>query len=67
MIIIVDSKEHADKYVKAGLIDELKEIERSGICVTPEQLEASWWKGGNDARQDERQGDADAAEGGTGA
>ena len=58
MIIIVDSKEHAGKYVEAGLVDKFEEVEHCLICATSEQLEASWGKG----RDDDRQGD-DEAEG----
>lgn len=54
MIIIVDSKEHADKYVEAGLVDKFEEIEHSLICVTSEQLEASWRKGDEDEEEGTR-------------
>lgn len=58
MIIIVDSKEHADKYVESGLVDKFDEVEHSLICATSKQLEASWGKG----REDGQQGDEDAQE-----
>ena len=51
MIIIVDSKEHADKYVKAGLVDRFEEVEHSLICATSEQLEESWGKEDEDAQE----------------
>ena len=41
MIIIVDSKEHADKYVEAGLVDEFVEIKRPR-GMTPEEWKAAW-------------------------
>lgn len=51
MILILDSKERADKYVEAGLVDKFEEIEFSESFMTSEQLKASWEKGDEDEKE----------------